>query len=202
MAINWNAPINKLIRNLNRAIVNYSYTLLIALITILSPTNTYASTADGDAAKSLATMEPSSTSEIVDKEKRRELMEKAIREEKLKMRTSASDSANKRRSAGEILGFDVFLGGFLTALWGTISLFFATRFFPSGKDAAKNDGNSGPKVFYAIAALMPLMLLWVAISTGYASWWLTFAVSVSIYWLLSKLLIRIRSAIAKQIRTA
>ncbi|MBK6639367.1 MAG: hypothetical protein IPG34_18005 [Rhodocyclaceae bacterium] len=123
MAINWNAPINKLIRNLNRAIVNYSYTLLIALITILSPTNTYASTADGDAAKSLATMEPSSTSEIVDKEKRRELMEKAIREEKLKMRTSASDSANKEDRLERFWVLMFFSEAFSLRFGGTISLF-------------------------------------------------------------------------------
>ena len=195
MATNWNEKINRLVGKFN-------YSIMIALIGVLSPINSHAAPQENAVAQPVATAESSGTNTVVDMEKRRALMEKAIHEEKIRMRTDIRDSNNERREAGEILGFDVFLGGFLTALWSLISLFFATRFFSSGKDAARQEGKGGTKAFYVTASLMPLLLLWVAASTGQASWWLAFAVSASIYWLIGKLLMGIRNSIARQVQTA
>lgn len=191
MAMSWNGKINGLIGKLN-------YTVMIVLLGHLSPINSHAATQEGEMANTVATAESSGTHAVVDMEKRRALMEKAIHEEKIRMRTDIRDSNNERRGAGEILGFDVFLGGFLTALWSLISLFFASRFFSKDQEAAEFEGRSGAKVFYASASLMPLLLLWVAISTGHVSWWVAFAMSASTYWLIGKLLMGIRNSIAKQ----
>ena len=195
MATNWNEKINRLVGKFN-------YSIMIALIAVLSPTHSHAITQESAIAQPVATAESSGTNAVVDMEKRRALMEKAIHEEKIRMRTDIRDSKNERREAGEILGFDVFLGGFLTALWSLISLFFATRFFPSGKDVARQEEKGGTKAFYAAASLMPLLVLWVAVTTGYASWWLAFAVSASVYWLIGKLLMGIRNSISRQVQAA
>ncbi len=109
----------------------------------------------------------------------REIIAEAFLHEKLKMKTDVRDLNNDKRAAGEILGFDVFLGTFLTALWAMISLFIATQF-----SGAKDNGNKGVTLFYVSASFVPLILLWVAISSGYASWWLTLAVSGLVYWLM------------------
>ena len=111
--------------------------------------------------------------------RQRELIAESFLHEKLKMKTDVRDLNNEKRAAGEILGFDVFLGAFLTALWAMISLFIATQF--SGD---KNNGKNGVTLFNVSAAFVPLILLWVAVSTGYVSWWLSLAVSVLIYWLM------------------
>lgn len=124
--------------------------------------------------------------------KQREAMEKAILHEKLKMGTQARDSKNEQRAAGRILGFDVFLGAFLTLLWSMISLFIATRF--SQESGENGRPRTGVRIYYSVAALVPLMLLWVSISTGHLSWWLTFAVSVVLYWLSGQIFRRIRAA--------
>jgi hypothetical protein len=130
-----------------------------------------------------------SNNALSETEKRRELMEKAIHEEKIKMVTQSRDLANERRAAGEILGFDLFLGAFLSALWILISLFLFTRFDSSRVEDAKRSGLS---IFILSASLMPFMLIWVALSTGYLSWWLTFALSVLINGLFYAIFSRMR----------
>lgn len=203
MAMNRNETIHGLVGKL-------ACSIMIALMTLLAPLNSHALTREGDVENTVANTvvnpgtaaELSKSNAVADRETRRALMEKAIHEEKIRMRTDIRDSKNERREAGEILGFDLFLGGFLTALWSLISLFFATRFFPNGKDDGGHEEGNGVKVFYACASLMPLLLLWVAMSTGHVSWWSAFAVSVGTSGLIGKLLIGIRNSIARQAQPA
>lgn len=72
-----------------------------------------------------------------------------------------------------------------------ISIFIAAQFSGAKNDRGNNEKNNNRKtdviLFYVSASFIPIMLLWVAISTGYASWWLTLAVSGLIYWLLGLL---------------
>ena len=123
-----------------------------------------------------------------EKARQRQSVAEAVRHEKLKMKTDVRDLNNKKRAAGEILGFDVFLGAFLTGLWAMISMFIAAQFSGSKSNKSNNEKGSNPEkdviLFYILASFMPLMLLWVAISTGYTSWWLALAISGLIYWLL------------------
>ena len=130
--------------------------------------------------------------ENADQARKREAMEKAMLHEKLKMRTQTRDANNERRAAGEILGFDVLIGAFLTLLWSMISLFIATRFAPESKERGQT--RSGLRLYYSVAALVPLLLLWVSISTGYLSWWLTLAVSLILYWLSGQIFRKITAA--------
>ncbi len=118
-----------------------------------------------------------------EKTRQRALIAEAVMHEKLKMKTDVRDFNNKKRAAGEILGFDVFLGAFLTGLWAMISMFIAAQ-FAGAKNGKNNNIKTDVTLFYVSASLLPLMLLWVAISTGYASWWLTLAISGLIYWLM------------------
>lgn len=133
----------------------------------------------------------------MDKEQRRALMEKAILEEKYKMNTEARDNENKQRANGKIFGFDLALGSFLTMLWAIISLFIAAQFFPDKGSLEtkpkKSNNKISARIFYGSAALVPLMLLWVSIATGYVSWWLTFALSSLIYWFMSWIFKRIEN---------
>ena len=128
-----------------------------------------------------------------EKARQRELVAEAILHEKLKMQTDVRDLNNQKRAEGEILGFDVFLGAFLTALWAMISFFIATQFSVE-KDSKKNNGKSGVALFYVSASFVPLILFWVAISTGYVSWWLTLAISALIYWLLGLLFRKLKKS--------
>jgi C4-dicarboxylate transporter len=81
-------------------------------------------------------------------------------------------------------------------LWAIISLFIAAQFLPE-KVRLENKGSQikhnkiGARIFYASAALVPIMLLWVAIATGYVSWWLAFVISGLIYGSFSKVFQRI-----------
>ena len=109
------------------------------------------------------------------------------------MQTDVRDLNNQKRAAGEIRGFDVFLGVFLTALWAMISFFIATQ-LSVAKDSKKNNGNSGVVLNYVSASFVPLILFWVEISTGYLSWWLTLAISALIYWLLGLLFRKLKKS--------
>jgi hypothetical protein len=133
-----------------------------------------------------------------EKARQRQSIAEAVRNEKLKMKTDVRDLKNKKRAAGEILGFDIFLGAFLTGLWAMISMFIAAQFSGAKNDRRNNDKNNNRKtdviLFYVSASFMPLMLLWVAVTTGYASWWLTLAVSGLIYWLLGLLFRKLKKS--------
>jgi predicted PurR-regulated permease PerM len=128
----------------------------------------------------------SANSAEAENEQRRALMEKAILAEKYKINTEARDRENRQREQGRVFGFDLVLGAFLTMLWAIISLFIAAQFLPE-KQRLENKANQikhnkiGARIFYASAALVPIMLLWVSIATGYVSWWLAFVISGLIY---------------------
>jgi hypothetical protein len=142
----------------------------------------------------------------INNEQRRALMEKAILAEKYKINTQARDIDNKQRANGKIFSFDLVLGAFLTLLWAVISLFIAAQFFPDKESLQtkkhtqnhrqnhKQNNKFSTKVFHGSAALVPLMLLWVSIYTGYVSWWLTFALSGLIYWSMSWIFKRIEKS--------
>ena len=170
---------------------------LIALFVIASPSLSSANPdSDNSSNPPSAATTPNSIfspdEESVEQAKKREAMEKAMLHEKLKMGTQARDSKNELRAAGQILGFDVFLGAFLTLLWSMISLFIATRFSPESKKSGHT--RTGLRIYYFVAALIPLLLLWVSISTGHLSWWLTFTVSVVLYWLPGQIFRKIKAA--------
>jgi hypothetical protein len=170
---------------------------LIALFFVASPSLSFANPdSDNQSNPPAAAATPSSIfspdEESVEQAKKREAMEEAILHEKLKMGTQARDSKNEQRAAGRILGFDVFLGAFLTLLWSMISFFIATRLSPESGENGHT--RAGVRIYYSVAALVPLMLLWVSISTGYLSWWLTFTVSAVLYWLPGQIFKKIKVA--------
>lgn len=166
-----------------------AFTMAIALLLALFNTSVLASGQLGvqEAADAMSINTPES-----EKEQRRALMEKAILDEKYKMNTESRDRDNRQREQGRIFGFDLVLGAFLTMLWAIISLFIAAQFLPE-KERPENKGSQikhnkiGARIFYASAALVPMMLLWVSIVTGYVSWWLAFVISGLIYGSFSKI---------------
>jgi hypothetical protein len=170
-----------------------TFAIAIALLLVLFNTSVSASSQlvvqEAAGAMSINTAETG-------KEQRRALMEKAILDEKYKMNTETRDQENRLREQGRIFGFDLVLGAFLTMLWAIISLFIAAQFLPE-KVRLENKGSQikhnkiGARIFYASAALVPIMLLWVAIATGYVSWWLAFVISGLIYGSFSKVFQRI-----------
>lgn len=116
-----------------------------------------------------------------EKARKRQLMEKAIHEEKIKRDTKSIDDNNARRAAGEILGMDIFLAAFLSAFWMLVSFFIASRFFSAEPDSSGTRQSTGFKVFHGVAVLIPILFLWVAVTNGFASWWLAFSISLVIY---------------------
>lgn len=166
----------------SKSVLRYLHLVLIALFLLFFSFNAPADTLQDEPVLIQAAAEVADSNDQ-EKARQRELVAEAILHEKLKMKTDVRDLNNQKRAEGEILRFDVFLGAFLTALWAMISLFIATQFLGS-KDGTKSNGKSGVTLFYVSASFVPLILLWVAISTGYTSWWLTLAISVLIYWLM------------------
>lgn len=116
-----------------------------------------------------------------EKARKRQLMEKAIHEEKIKRDTTSIDDNNARRAAGEILGMDIFLAAFLSAFWMLVSFFIASRFFSAEPDSSGSQQSTGFKVFHGVAVLIPILFLWVAVTNGFASWWLAFSIALVIY---------------------
>ncbi len=171
----------------SRPCFRYIHLIFIALLVFLFSFNAAADTLQDKPAAVQAATQVDDLNEQ-EKARQRQSIAEAVRNEKLKMKTDVRDLNNKKRAAGEILGFDIFLGAFLTGLWAMISIFIAAQFSGSKNDKSNNGKSSNRKVdvilFYVSASFMPLMLLWVAISTGYASWWLTLAISGLIYWLM------------------
>ena len=167
--------------------------ILIASLLVFLSFNTSADT-ERDNPVTIQSATEASDPDEQEKARQRELIAESFLHEKLKMKTDVRDLDNQKRAAGEILGFDVFLGVFLTALWAMISLFIATQF--SGV-RNKNNGKNGVTLFHVSASFVPLILLWVAISTGYASWWLTLVVSGLVYWLMGFLFRKLKKSIAE-----
>jgi hypothetical protein len=162
--------------------------VLIAFLLLFIPFNISADTVQDQPVSAQSAAESVDSNEQ-EKARQRELVAEAILHEKLKMQTDVRDLNNQKRAAGEIFGFDIFLGAFLTALWAMISLFIATQF-----SGAEHNGKKGGAIFHVSASFVPVILLWVAISTGYASWWLTLAVSGLIYWLMGFVFKKIQSS--------
>ena len=113
--------------------------------------------------------------------KKRQLMEQAIHEQKIKRNTKSIDEDNARRAAGEILSMDIFLATFLSAFWMMVSFLINSRFFTPAPVSSGTQQRAGSKVFYGLAALIPVFFLWVAVINGYASRWIAFSISLVIY---------------------
>jgi hypothetical protein len=171
-------------------VLRHIYWVLIAFLVAFISFDTSADTAQDNPVSAQSAAESADSNEQ-EKARQRELVAEAILHEKLKMQTDVRDLKNQKRAVGEIFGFDIFLGAFLTALWAMISLFIATQF-----SGAKNNGKNGVAIFHVSASFVPLILLWVAISTGYASWWLTLAVSGLVYWLIGLVFRKLKKASA------
>jgi hypothetical protein len=178
-------------------IFHYIHLVFIALLVFSLSFNAFADTLQDKPAAIQSATEVDDLNEQ-EKARQRQSIAEAVRNEKLKMKTDVRDLKNKKRAAGEILGFDIFLGAFLTGLWAMISMFIAAQFSGAKNDRRNNDKNNNRKtdviLFYVSASFMPLMLLWVAVTTGYASWWLTLAVSGLIYWLLGLLFRKLKKS--------
>jgi hypothetical protein len=162
----------------------------MVILGLLVVSHSYAASADTPPDKPAAMQSATVVDDLneQDKARQRQAIAEAVLNEKLKMKTEVRDLKNKKRAAGEILGFDVFLGAFLTGLWAMISMFIAAQFSGAKNDRHHNEmarkRKTDQMLFYISGSFMPLMLLWVAVSTGYASWWLALAVSGLIYWLM------------------
>jgi Flp pilus assembly protein TadB len=183
----FNMNINLADRIGNAALIGFIHLIFIALLCVAF---TFNASADTQQTKPVAIQSAVESDDLNEQEeaRQRQLVAEAVMHEKLKMKTDVRDLSNQKRAAGEILGFDVFLGAFLTGLWAMISIFIAAQFSGAKSENGNNGKNNNRKtdvmLFYVSASFMPLMLLWVAMSTGYASWWLTLAISGLIYWLM------------------
>lgn len=146
----------------------------------------------GNAAANAAANQTSAENEVVssglyqvdsdpEQAKKRQLMEQAIHEQKIKRNTKSIDDDNVRRAAGEILGMDIFLATFLSAFWMMVSFLINSRFFTAAPVSSGTQQRSGSKVFYGLGALIPVFFLWVAVINGYASRWVAFSITLVIY---------------------
>lgn len=176
----------------SNSLFNPALVLLFFLIAIAFSSGVLAdSTASENASESTGIYQVDSDAE---KARKRQLMEKAIHEEKIKRDTKSIDDNNARRAAGEILGMDIFLAAFLSAFWMLVSFFIASRFFSAEPDSSGARHSTGFKVFHGVAVLIPILFLWVAVTNGFASWWLAFSIALVIYLVSGWVLKRVKNA--------